>query len=225
MIRKTFAALLLMTFAAGAHAIPIIDQGFESIGGLGDWFQANVSQPIGPSRWDVGNTGVFTAQAGSDGSYLASNFEAAAPGGILDNWLILPQVSLTNGSTFTFWTRSNNSVFPDLLQLRLCLSSCLNPATLETDYATVLAIINPALAVGGYPGDWTAFTVTLSGLTSGAIGRFAFRHYAPSTDFAGDYIGIDSVLYDLKVPEPGTLGLLALALALVIVLRLRARPR
>jgi hypothetical protein len=211
-----------MAFAAGAHAIPIIDEGFDGGGVPGGWAVGYFGDAGGTTGWFQGNSGVFGAHAGAAESYIAANFLNTGPGGTIDSWLATPEVALTNGSTFTFYTRSNNSDFPDRLELRLCASGA---CFIIAEYTTVLATINPALAIGGYPGDWTGYTLTLSGLASGVTGRFAFRYFVTDTNVNGDYIGIDSVLYNLNVPEPGTLGLMLLAVVLVIVLRRRAHSR
>jgi hypothetical protein len=123
---------------------------------------------------------------------------------------------LANGSTFTFYTRTETgSLFPDRLELRLCATGA---CTDVGEFSTLLTSLNSGLNVGGYPDVWTAITVTLSGVSSGATGRFGFRYYVTDSSVNGDYIGIDSVLYDLKqltVPEPGALGLMLLGLAML----------
>jgi hypothetical protein len=77
------------------------------------------------------------------------------------------------------------------------------------DFTTLLASINPLLD-SSYPTEWTAFSITFSGVVDGTQGRFAFRYAVPNNSINGDYIGIDSV--SVSVPEPSTIGILALGL-------------
>src|SRR5262245_42717951 len=88
-----------------------------------------------------------------------------------------------------------------------------NVGTLPTDvgdFTTLLLDINPTYTSTGYPGDWSYFFVTVSGVgTTGVKGRLAFRYFVESGGPDGansDYIGIDSAVYDcnggLPTPSP-----------------------
>ena len=68
----------------------------------------NNSDPLGTSDWFQG-TAEFTAQAGSDTSYIAANFENCDDGPTLDtisNWLLTPEMDLSNGMSLSFYTRT-----------------------------------------------------------------------------------------------------------------------
>jgi hypothetical protein len=64
-------------------------------------------------------------------------------------------------------------------------------------------IVNPTLAVGGYPEVWTQFTATVTGAPAPTCGRFAFRYYVTNGGPSGsnsNYIGLDLVEFTTDVP-------------------------
>ncbi|MFO0839144.1 MAG: choice-of-anchor J domain-containing protein [Phycisphaerae bacterium] len=219
----------ILTVAVCALALPLaanaqsFSEGFEPLAPLTDWFVDNNSSPIGAASWFQGNSSVFPAQAGTATSYIGCNYQSTTGANIISNWLIMPNVTLNNGDTFSFYTRTVSSVaFPDRLQLRLSGNGgSTNVGTLNTDvgdFTTLLLDINSGYTLTGYPNTWTQFSVTLSGLGGPTSGRLAFRYFVEDGGPLGnnsDYIGIDTVAYT-AIPEPATLGLLAIgALGLI----------
>lgn len=199
-----------------------ISQNFESYAslftGTNPWVLANRSDSsTGGQPWFAGGPEIFAAQSGT--GYVAANF--LSTGGItgtetLSNWLLTPTLNLTNGATFTFYSRSAGGA-PDRLEVRLSTNgSSSNVGTTSSDvgdFATILLTINPLQLAAGmataYPTTWTQYTVTLAGVLPGATGRIAFR-YTPTNSGIngtnGDYVGIDSVTSTglTVVPEPST---------------------
>ena len=216
-------SILLLT-ATWTSAIPLVTtEGFDSIGSLSGkgWIFHNDSDPVGSSDWFQGNTGLFPAHSGNDDSYIAANFLNAGVGGDVQNWLITPIFQYVNGSQISFWTRTtvNPAIAPDRLRLRFSDNGA---STATTDFDTVLSV-NEALTSTGYPADWTQFTYTFTGLPGLARGRFAFEYSVPDTSLNGDYIGIDSVVFNSDIPEPATV--LMLTTGIVMLLLARRRPR
>jgi hypothetical protein len=211
---------VLLAGTVNVSAATLLLENFDDIGTLGaaGWSLQNNSSPLGSTGWFQGNAGVFPSQAGAPDAYIAANFENAAFGGTISNWLLTPELALSNGDTLSFYTRTVGSPFPDRLEVRLSTAgSSTNVggnATSVGDFTTLLLTINPSLAVGGYPDAWTQFTLTLAGLGGPTSGRLAFRYFVDDTEVDGDYIGIDTVRYDTAapVPEPMTLGLVGLGL-------------
>ncbi len=180
-------------------------EGFDTIAllpGQG-WFTQNNSSPPGTNGWFQGNPNVFPAHVGATNAYIGANFQNTSGVGTISNWLLTPVLNLADGDTFSFWTRTvTNNPFPDRLELRLSLAGAsTNVGTLATDvgdFTALLLSVNPNLTRPGYPDVWTQFSVNLSGIPSGATGRFAFRYWVTDGGPLGDnsnYIGIDTVAY------------------------------
>jgi hypothetical protein len=214
MINKTIVMATLLVAATAAQATIILDEGFDDITSLAGsgWTQVNNSAPAGETGWFQGN--LFDAQAGAADSFIAANFLNAGTGGDISNWLLSPTVTLFNGATLTFYTRTTSDAsFADRLELRLSQSGASSDVGGTSasfgDFGALALTINPALGTD-YPTDWTQYSVTFSGITDGTLGRFAFRYAVPDTATNGNFIGIDSVT--LSVPEPSSFTLMLVAL-------------
>ena len=149
--RSFIVPALLLTFLiapAAAGAAPILFEDFtdvDSLAGNG-WVLTNNSTPGGSTGWFQGTAGVFPAQDGTNG-YIAANFLNAGGGGDISNWLILPELTLNDGDTLSFLTRSNGE-FADRLEVRFGVGSGTDvgatPASVG-GFTTMLLTINPAL--------------------------------------------------------------------------------
>jgi hypothetical protein len=151
-----------------------------------------------------GNDGVFPAYSGGVTEYIGDNYNATTGAQTISDWLMTPTVTIQNGDTISFWTRTGDgSSYPDRLELRMSLNgSSTDCGTLSTDvgdFSTVLVEINPSLTVGGYPETWTQYSATISGVAAPTSGRFAFRYFVTDAGPSGtnsNYIGLDLVEYN-----------------------------
>lgn len=167
-------------------------EGFDDITNLPGWIMDNRSNPVGSTDWFQGNSGVFSAQAGADDSYIGSNFNSTS-GSDICNWLIMPD--LGSLESVRFWTRTTTgNTFPDRMYVVHSPSGGTTTGDCFGDFGDfshTLVQVNPNLDTGGYPQDWTQFSANVNG-----PGRVAFVYYVANGGPAGansNYIGIDSV--------------------------------
>ena len=191
-----------------------VAQGFDdttTLFGAG-WVQINNSQPgPGITNWFQGTSSEFSSQSGAPNSYIAANYQSGTGASTISNWLISPTVTLLDGDTLTFWTRTSGTpVYPDRLQVRMSTNGVSTDvgttATSVGDFTALLLDINPNYTTTDYPNVWTQFTVTVTGVPYTATsGRLAFRYFVENGGPSGtnsEFIGIDSVQYSCNTSTP-----------------------
>lgn len=207
--------LLLGAFAAApAHAQTVLNENFDFVAAIfvqdNPWHQFNRSSPTGPGVWRQGATGI-SAHIGAANACISNDFSACNGFGTISSWLITPVVTLQNGQTFQFYTRTRSFVSaPDRLQVRMSLSSANPPdvgltATSVGTFTTLLLDINPTYSTTGYPTTWTAFTIVLSGIAAPTQGRLAFRYFVEDGGTSGlnsDVVVIDTVTLTNETTNP-----------------------
>ncbi len=202
--RAGFAVDMAAPNANPAPLAIIVDEGFDDITTLpgAGWTLQNNSTTVGSTTWFQGNDAVFPAFDGATTAYIGANFNSTTGASIISTWLVSPPINFGNGAAVSFYTRTvTGSIFPDRLQVRLCTAMpCASFGAAGEgigDFATLLTDINAGEASGGYPEDWTQFTVTnAEGLPTSGTGRVAFRYYVHDAGPSGNnsnYIGIDRV--------------------------------
>ncbi len=184
-----------------------------------DWINNSAGGP-GLVSWNIQtNSTVFPAHDGI--SFLSANFNSSTGANNIDNWIFSPVRTLSNGDTFSFWTRTqaNPATWADRLNLMVSTNGA---STSFGDFTQVLSV-NPQVTTTGYPGEWTEFSYTVVGLNAPVSGRFAFNYNVPNGGPSGansNFIGIDSVSYQ-SVPEPATMLVLGLGAAAAAARRRR----
>lgn len=200
MMKKALVALAFSGMALSAQAASLLSEGFDNVANLSSqgWVLSNTSAPVGTTGWYQGVESIFPAHSGEAGSYAAANYNNAAAGGILNNWLITPEFSTgANGATVSFWLRADAATgFSDQLSFGfsngssdLGAFSMSTPVTIGTD-------------------GWMRYAFDVA---AGGNARFAMQ-YTGSADFA-NYVGIDTLSIDAipaaaAVPEPTTMAIL-----------------
>lgn len=219
--------------SCSAVATTLLSEGFENIATLpaNGWVQTNNSSGAHTTSWfqDI-QTPPFSAAAGSPTSFIAANLNNAGYGGTISNWLITPEVALSNGETFNFSLRLLGEGSVDTVQIYMSTSgasSNVGATTSSTgDFLVLLGSFSSMTDTG-----WMDQSLMVSGLAGMGSGRFAFRYLVGDTSVDGDYIGIDSVSMEAPranapgVPEPATLALFGAALGALGLARRQARRR
>ncbi len=190
--------LLTSNLMAGAFS-----EGFDAVNQLpaAGWTFDNRSDFIGDLSWSQGFASTFPAQAGPDNSYILGG--AGQTGGdVLCDWLILPDIGPVEQLSF-FTRTTNNSPAPDRLMVVYSASGGTNTGPcVVSDVAkqagasefgdfSVLFSVNPNLAPGGYPEQWTEYNVPVNG--SGRLAMVYFVENVGQSPFNGNLIGIDSI--------------------------------
>ena len=205
MIKKLLVALSLVSTMGLAQAAVLLQEDFNDVSALPGqgWVLDNQSMPPGIAPgWVQGNAGVFPAQSGPDDSYIASDFNVADEGGVVDNRLFTPLFSLQNGATATFYLRSANS---DVGFADIAVYGYTEGSTDPLDFIVSM--------VAAPPNEWTQYTITIG--AQGGMGRLGFVHSQPQA--TADYLGLDTLLIvsndASQVPEPASLMIFGLGLA------------
>lgn len=209
LIAAAACALAMVVPAAGQAADVLLAENFDNVTTLPGWMQANQSAPPGLA-WFQGNPGVFAAQSGAAGAYIATSFLSASYGsGSVDNWLITPELTLNGATELSFYTRTEDAALGLNDRLEVRFSSGSGSAT--SGFGTLLATVGGGL---DYPDSWQHVVATLDSTGSG---RFAFRYLGDAA--ALNYIGLDGVSVVTAVPEPSYYAMFCLGLAALALLR------
>ena len=211
-LRRAAAAVVLFAAATAAHAQFVIEEGFDNVATLAGsgWILANASAPLGSTPgWFQGDQTIFTAQAGAPQAYIAANYNNAAAGGALHNWLISPTFSTQDPGFVSFYVRAD--VIPEFSdQLAWGFSQ---GGSSFADFA-----LGAPHTIGA---DWTHVQIDFSAQGIGSTGRFASVYTGPA-DLA-NYVGVDT--FAVAVPEPETWALMLVGLAGLGVLKRRRAIR
>lgn len=203
MMKKTLCALALMGIAATAQAGSITVESFDSVAGLAakGFILRNTSTPLGTTNWSQGDENIFAAQAGAPGAYIAANYNNAAEGGSIDNWIITPQFSTRYSANISFFAKADLLAgFSDTLSF--------GGSAGGTDAADFTLM--PEFTVAG---DWMRYDYSFVATGADTVGRFAIRYSGAANN--ANFVGVDTLA--IQVPEPssslmvgiGLLGLIA----------------
>lgn len=211
MFRKTLVALALIGASASAQSAVVINEGFNNVVTLAaaGWVQTNASTPVGITGWGQGSidtANFFAAQAGAANSFISANFNNAAAGGTIKNYLITPLFSTAESVFISFFARGlADPEFSD--QFAFGFSS----GSTATSAFTLGPIITATTD------GWTQYLVNLGAQGAGTVGRFAIEYTGPANN--ANYFGVDSLV--AQVPEPSTWMMLGAGLLALLGVRRR----
>ncbi len=212
MFKKSLMALALVGAAASAQAGVLLKEDFNNVAALqgSGWVLNNASTPAGlVANWFQGDQSQFAAHSGAAESYAAANYNNAAAGGELANWLITPEFSTATDVLVSFWAKGMlDAGFEDHLAFGTSAGS--------SDIAAFS--LRPTVTVAG---DWTRYSLLVSGNGAGSTGRFAIQ-YNGMADLS-NYVGVDTLEVS-QIPEPASLLLLGAGLAGLMGARRKQKP-
>lgn len=215
-------ALVLLATGKSAAQVASLSEGFANTDALiagGGWFNVNNSTTIGSNPTWTKPDGVdpppFPAHVGGETDFASANFQATTGSGTISLWLITPQLNFTaSATTLTFYTRTQTTPqgatpLPDRMEVRLSTAGdSIDVGTSDTSvgvFSDLRLSINPTLAGGGYPEEWSQYTVDIP--AQAGNGRLAFRYFVTDGGPLGEnsnFIGVDTFVF-APVPEPGCL--------------------
>jgi hypothetical protein len=211
MIKKALVALAITGTMASAQAGYLVKEHFDNVNTLVNkgWVTTNASTPGGATGWFQGDQQQFSSFDGAPNSYIAANFGNAPEGGIINNWLITPEFSLSEGVVVSFWMRAAEAAgFSDEVSFGFsdgssALSSfeMLAPTTVSTD-------------------GWTLYKARIEKGAVTGNARFAVQ-YTGSYE-SSNYIGLDRFAV-AQIPEPSSILMLGAGVMGLVAARRRKR--
>jgi hypothetical protein len=133
--------------------------------------------------------GPFDAYEGPDSGYVASNFRGANASGVIDHWLISPEITVQSGDFLKFWHRSpSNNPFDDSIFVHYSTTAGITSADFDQTLGRYLVSEN----------GWAQWVGMFN--HTGTV-RFAVQYYIFDGGPAGtysNYIGLD--LFEVGTP-------------------------
>lgn len=213
MNRTVISACIAIATVAGAASAQSFTEHFDGSSLLPSGWSSVNDSPAGPGsapNWEQTPGSALNnwlPQAGT--GYAAVGYNATVGANQMSVYLVSPQITMNNGDTISFWTRTWSTVFfPDRMSVVFNTDGTNQP----TSFGNTLLTINPDQTSSGYPTAWTQYTVAVSGLAGPTAGRFAFWYNPTDAGPLGthsDRISIDEVQYS-AAPAPGSVALLGI---------------
>jgi hypothetical protein len=139
--------------------------------------------------WFQGNPAVFSSFNGPDTGYVGSNFQSVTSANTIDNWLVLPALTVVAGDSLIFYERSpTNNSFPDSIAV---MFSAIGDSVPEAASWQMLGYFRTT-----ENGTWGRRGFRAPSVASGFNARWAIRYLVYDGGPIGtnsNYIGIDAL--------------------------------
>lgn len=188
------------------------------------WRFVNASDPKGGNIWQNGGAISPWFEAWSNKGTLAGFIGAdytstSAAAGVISNWLISPSILMQNGDKIVFYTRGvlyddfagDSTDYANRLQVRINPNNDnvnVGSGASVGEFTGPLLDINPSYIFyyasdpdpKAFPGRWTRYEATVSGLSKATQARFGIRYFVEGggNNGLGSGIAIDQVTYISK---------------------------
>ena len=211
MIKKALVALAITGTMASAQAGYLVKEHFNNVSDLTSkgWVLNNASTPSGATGWFQGDQQQFSSFDGAPNSYVAANYGSAADGGIINNWLITPEFSLSEGVVVSFWLRAAEAAgFSDEVSFGF------------SDGSSALSAFDMSAPITVSSDGWALYKTRIEKGAVAGNARFAVQ-YTGSYD-SSNYIGLDRFAVS-QIPEPSSILMLGAGVMGLIAARRRKR--
>jgi hypothetical protein len=202
---------------------------FNNVSGLPakGWIFKNNSEPVGSHGW---RQGLYEAtpsskfpvpiigfpalsSSTSPNDFISCDASCVNLEGNISSWLITPKLNIKNGDKIIFWARALDDLqymifTTDRMQVLMDTTGGTpdvgNTATSLGTFSNILLDINDGYIEndnGGFPIEWTRYSITISGLGSPKTNaRIAFRYFGTDAGVNGpvfaSVIGIDYLAFE-----------------------------
>lgn len=146
----------------------------------------------------------------SGADFIMTTAECGSGRAYCSNWLISPEVTIKNGDQVSFYTRTyqNPATGADRLEVRIneadASANVGKDSTSVGGFTNLILDINPNYLLDGddsFPGEWTQYTATVTGMPVPKKSRIAFRYHVENSGPLGDNgvgVGIDQFEFTSK---------------------------
>lgn len=150
--------------------------------------------------WFQGDDNIIVTLEGTANGYVASNYAGANTSGVINHWLISPEISVNPGDSLFFYAASptpGTTAFDDSISLLISLTAGITPG----DFASLGRFLVPQ-------GSWGKYFVSFN---AAATIRFAIQYYifdGGPTGMRSNYVGLDLFqLYSYSSTYPSTIAI------------------
>lgn len=194
------------------------------------WKFINRSEPIGAGVWQQGGGlppwfPAYSSNTSNVGFIGADYTSTSAAAGVISNWVVSPSLVIQNGDKIVFYTRTqllpgltapDSTDYANRMEVRINTHGDdfnVGSGTIAGNFDQTLLVINPnqleyhtttsLSSPYAYPGSWTRFEATVSGLNQPITSRFAFRYFITDagSNGRGSGIALDKVSFISSNPS------------------------